>query len=165
MKIQIICGSPRQNSQSLNVSRFVSSILYDHTNIDHDIISIADLINEDPKYFTLEENVDLTSGANLASGFVFVAPEYSGMAPPAAKQWFFKIGQDALAHKPVLLVSVSAGVGGTYPIAEIRSAATKNNRLICIPEHIIVRNINDDCFFEKNAQKGSEETKNVCGMG
>ena len=44
-----------------------------------------------------------------------------------------------MAHKPVLLVTVSAGMGGAYPISELRASGYKNTYISYLPEHIIVR--------------------------
>jgi hypothetical protein len=39
-------------------------------------------------------------------------------------------------------VTVSAGRGGAYPIAEIRSSSYKNTKINWIPEHLIIREVN-----------------------
>ena len=53
-----------------------------------------------------------------------------------------------VGHKPAMIVTVSNGDGGAYPVAELRMSSYKNNRLCYIPEHVIVRNVesvlNDD---------------------
>ena len=165
MKLQLICGSPRSISQSENVSRYLAGLLDARTDVSHEFTRVADLVRNDPRYFELEANEALDATAKEASGFIFVTPEYSGMVPPAAKQWFFKVDNASLAHKPILIVGVSGGVGGTYPITEIRSAATKNTRLVCVPEHVIVRNANDDFFAEGNTDKGVEEAVRRLTLG
>lgn len=76
-----------------------------------------------------------------SDGLIMATPEWNGMATPQAKNIFTLAGQDALGHKPGLLVSVSAGRGGAYPIAELRSSSYKNNRVVWIPEHLIVRGV------------------------
>jgi hypothetical protein len=48
-----------------------------------------------------------------------------------------------VAHKPALIVGVSAGVSGTYPIAEMRAFSAKNSGLLYIPDHVIVRDVNN----------------------
>ena len=64
------------------------------------------------------------------------------------KNFFLLFGQNELGHKPALIISVSAGDGGAYPVAELRMSSYKNNRLCYIPEHVIVRHVekvlNDD---------------------
>jgi hypothetical protein len=50
-------------------------------------------------------------------------------------------GKGELAHKPALIVTVSSGDGGAYPVAELRMSSYKNNRICYIPEHVIVRNV------------------------
>ena len=65
------------------------------------------------------------------------------MASPALKIFFVLASKAELAHKPALLVGVSSGLGGSYPISELRSSSFKNNRLCYIPEQLIVRQVND----------------------
>ena len=70
-------------------------------------------------------------------------PEYGGMATPAAKNIFLLCGNGELAHKPGLIVSVSSGNGGAYPISELRSSSYKNTHIMWIPENIIIRNVEE----------------------
>ena len=44
-------------------------------------------------------------------------------------------------HKPGLIVSISSGIGGAYPISELRSSSYKNSHILWIPENIIIRNV------------------------
>ncbi len=79
-------------------------------------------------------------------------PEYGGMATPNAKNIFLLCGNGELAHKPGLIVSVSSGNGGSYPIAELRSSSYKNTHIMWIPENIIIRNVEE---FNENAHGNS----------
>jgi hypothetical protein len=63
------------------------------------------------------------------------------MATSGIKNFLHLCRHDTVGHKPALLVSVSAGINGAYPIAELRMTGGKNNRLCFIPEHVIVRNV------------------------
>jgi len=72
-------------------------------------------------------------------GFIVISPEYHGMAPAALKNFFLCFGHDCLGHKPAYLVAVSSGIGGMYPVAELRMSSYKNNRICYTPEHCIVR--------------------------
>ncbi|MBM3602214.1 MAG: NAD(P)H-dependent oxidoreductase, partial [Alphaproteobacteria bacterium] len=76
-----------------------------------------------------------------ADALIIVAPEWGGMAPAALKNFFLYASSAELGHKPALLVAVSAGVSGSYPIAELRSSSYKNNHICYIPEHLIVRQV------------------------
>ena len=76
-----------------------------------------------------------------AQAFVVVSPEWSGMVPAGLKNLFLLCDNDELAHKPALIVAVSASSGGAYPINELRTSSYKNTRICYIPEHIIVRNV------------------------
>ena len=63
------------------------------------------------------------------------------MATPNAKNFFLICGEGELAHKPGLLVAISSGNGGAYPISELRSSSYKNTHIMWIPENIIIRNV------------------------
>ena len=63
------------------------------------------------------------------------------MATPNAKNFFLICGEGELSHKPGLLVSISSGNGGAYPISELRSSSYKNTHIMWIPENIIIRNV------------------------
>lgn len=81
--------------------------------------------------------------AEAADAFVFIVPEWHGMAPAGLKNFLLWCGAQQLAHKPVLLVGVSAAVGGAFVIAELRSSGYKNARLLYLPEHLILRDVKD----------------------
>ena len=65
------------------------------------------------------------------------------MATPAAKNIFLLCGSGEFAHKPGLIVSVSSGNGGAYPISELRMSSYKNTHIMWIPENIIIRNVEE----------------------
>jgi hypothetical protein len=48
-----------------------------------------------------------------------------------------------VGHKPALIVTVSASRGGSYPVNELRTSGYKNNRLLHIPEHVLVHDVGD----------------------
>lgn len=41
------------------------------------------------------------------------------------------------------MIAVSAGQGGSYPIAELRMSSYKNSRICYLPEHVIVRQVQE----------------------
>lgn len=80
-----------------------------------------------------------SSHLQAADGLVLVTPEWAGMVPPGLKNLLLLCGPKELGNKPALLVSVSSGMGGSYPIAELRMSGYKNNHLCYLPDHLIVR--------------------------
>ena len=62
------------------------------------------------------------------------------MATPHLKNLLLNCGAE-MAHKPALLVSVSAGMGGSYPIAELRMSGNKNSHIWWLPDHLILRDV------------------------
>jgi NAD(P)H-dependent FMN reductase len=76
-----------------------------------------------------------------ADGLVIISPEYHGNVPSGLKNLILMLGNGPLAaHKPALLIGVSASLGGTYPVTELRMNGGKNNRMLFLPEHFILRN-------------------------
>ena len=151
MKISIISASHRTNSQSKKISNLLNNkLLKLQSNLDTFSIDLADvsfpLWSPDKKngkgiwgdaWNSISDNLD------KSDGFILVVPEYGGMATPAAKNIFLLCGNDELSHKPGLIVSVSSGNGGAYPIAELRMSSYKNTHIMWIPENIIIRNVEE----------------------
>ncbi len=52
-----------------------------------------------------------------------------------------RIERAVVAHEPTLLVAVSSGQGGSYPIAEMRASSDKNSRQLYLPKHVIAREV------------------------
>src|SRR5210317_1013283 len=151
MKISIISASHRINSQSKKISSLIKDNLFKmDSEIDINILDLADSglplwspEKKDGKGIWGEAWNSISSNLDESDGFVLVVPEYGGMATPAAKNIFLLYGNGELAHKPGLIVSVSSGNGGAYPISELRSSSYKNTHLMWIPENIIIRNVEE----------------------
>ena len=147
MNISIISASHRKNSQSNRVALILEKLLQEKFkniktfNFDLFKLNLPMWSEEE-----IEENrkllFDEFSGKLLKSdGFIFVIPEYGGMATPISKNFFLHCNKGELSHKPALLVSISSGNGGSYPISELRSSSYKNRHILWIPENIIIRNV------------------------
>jgi len=74
-----------------------------------------------------------------SQAFVIVVPEWGGMVPPGLKNLFLLASAFEFAHKPALIVSVSTGLGGSYPVPELRSSSYKNTHICYLPDHLILR--------------------------
>ena len=151
MKISIISSSHRINSQSKKISGFIQDNLFKiASKLDANILDLADAglplwspEKKDGKGIWGENWNSISVNLNESDGFILVVPEYGGMATPAAKNIFLLCGNGELAHKPGLIVSISSGTGGAYPISELRSSSYKNTHLMWIPENIIIRNVEE----------------------
>ena len=148
MKITVICGSHRPLAQSLKVARYIRSVLADGISEEAALISLADnplplwdqgVWDKDPKWPPLLDPI--RSELESSDAFVVVSPEWHGQVPAGLKNFFLLFGRNELGHKPALIVTVSAGDGGAYPVAELRMSSYKNSRLCYIPEHVIVRHV------------------------
>ena len=151
MKISIISASHRTNSQSKRISNLLHNNLLDiNSRLEIFYLDLADASL--PLWSTDKKNGigvwgetwnSISDNFNKSDGFILVVPEYGGMATPAAKNFFLLCGNGELSHKPGLIVSVSSGNGGSYPIAELRSSSYKNTHIMWIPENIIIRNVEE----------------------
>ncbi|MCG8490401.1 MAG: NAD(P)H-dependent oxidoreductase [Sneathiellales bacterium] len=149
MSIGIIVGSVREASQSARIAEIVKSrldALFPETGAE--IFSLKDL---DLPLWT-EDKWTAGSAVNqqwnptserlkACTGFVFIVPEWAGMAPPHLKNFLLFCDKGELAHKPCQLIGISSGMGGAYPVAELRMSGYKNNFLMWLPDHMILRNV------------------------
>ena len=150
MKLSIISTSQQKNSQSKRVSEIFRNLILE---IDNNIeCSNLDMFEYKIPLWTSQKSENLSfwedhlgkmsADLNSSDGFIFVVPEYGGMASPSAKNFFLIFNNGELFHKPGLIVSISSGNGGAYPISELRSSSYKNTHVLWIPENIIIRNVN-----------------------
>ena len=143
MKYLIISCSHRKNSESAKVAQYITQSLQSRGHQLH----LHDCGVHPLPLWTPEEKGEhwttwrvLEPELNSADALILITPEWHGMATPQSKNFFLLAGK-RLAHKAGLLVSVSAGRGGAYPIAELRQSSYKNTKISWIPEHLIIREV------------------------
>lgn len=148
-KIVVVSGSHRANSESDRVASFIAGRIK-VLGAESEVISLSGnpLPLWDEGVWGGTEEWKSAFGpyaATLATatGLVIVSPEWAGMVPPGLKNFLLLCGNEQVAHKPAMIVAVSSGIGGSYPVAELRSSSYKNNRILYIPDHVIVRNVNE----------------------
>ena len=150
MNFFIVTGSHRPDSESGKIGRYVEHLLDLHyPDVNYALLDLGrtpmplwdeSLWSDSPKGF--DDWSPISEKLRQADGLVVVTPEWSGMVPAALKN-FFLLCQRELVDKPGLIVSVSAGTGGAYPVAELRVSSYKNTHLCYIPEHVIVRQVRE----------------------
>jgi NAD(P)H-dependent FMN reductase len=163
MKIAIISGSHRKDSQSNKVARYIQ-----HT-LEHQQLC------EETWFYTLAQNplplwdesiweadpawqermAPIHAQLSESDGFVIVSPEWHGQVPAGLKNFFLLCGKPQVGHKPALITTVSSADGGAYPVAELRMSSYKNNRLCYIPEHLIVRHV--EAVLNEDPSKNNPE--------
>jgi NAD(P)H-dependent FMN reductase len=144
LNIALVAGSGRTNSQSGKVARFLRQRLIQLGHTDDAQSKVIDLGLAPLPLWPADDAGPwglYSKQLVAADAVVIISPEWNGMACPAIKNFFIYASKTELAHKPGLLVGVSAGVGGAYPISELRSSSYKNCRLCYLPEHLIVRSV------------------------
>ena len=168
MKIVIISGSNRRNSQSIRIS----NILFQKLSFLNINVSLVNLEKENFPFWQ-DDYDNLVSPHKKAfektslllkdaEGFIFVVPEWGGMVPSQVKNIFLLASNNELAHKPGLIVSLSESMGGAYPIAELRSFSYKNTKICWIPEHVIIRKVKE--FFPDTDERLDSRLDYSCKM-
>ncbi len=162
MKISIISGSHRPDSQSGKVARHIQNELAAGISEESWLLDLGrtpfplwdeGVWNKDPDWTARLAPVrEQLAGSDA---FVIITPEWHGQVPAGLKNFFLLFGKAELGHKPALIVAVSSGAGGAYPVAELRMSSYKNCRICYIPDHVIIREVesvlNEDP--EKNDQR------------
>lgn len=166
MKIIIISSSHRKNSNSLKVSKLLmADLLEQDKKLEVNILELSqdllpfwddDMWESSPNELK-EKWSPLSKSLKAAHGFIFVTPEWNGMVAPALHNLFLFCSQHEMTHKPALITSVSTGVGGAYPISELRSTGYKNTRVCYLPDHLIFRYVNK--FFDPKNQTDPENLR------
>lgn len=148
MKIILVSGSQRSNSQSIKATRYIEKQLQQQdTDLATEVLELA-TINLPLWNENLSKGGDewkpwqqIAASLRDADGFVFLSPEWHGMATPAMKNFLLLSSANELGHKPAMLASVSASRNGVYPISEMRLTGGKNNHVCFIPDHLIFREV------------------------
>ena len=161
MTLTIIQGSNRENSESSRVASFVSQNL--NKIITKETIDIIDLNSmplplfngkpeiENPNFIAIKNTLE------QSDGFVLITPEWGGMASIAVKNLLQTFRNNQFGHKPALIISVSSGRGGAFPVAELRLNSFKNNHLCFIPEQVIIRDVNNLVLKYDDQELGKTE--------
>jgi len=149
MNISVIAASHREDSQSKRIAKIISSKLKFFDKLIKP--NVIDLASSKLPFWSPEKKQgigvwgeawnNISNVFNNSSGFILVVPEYGGMATPQAKNLFLLCDKGEFAHKPGLIVAISSGNGGSYPISELRSFSYKNTHIMWIPENVIIRNV------------------------
>lgn len=164
IKMTIVCGSHREQSESYRVGQIVQNFLTQKKEdnlVEVDILNLGgnplplwdeDFWSDSPKWSSLWGSISQRLVAS--DGFIIISPEWGGMVPAGLKNFFLLCSGEELAHKPAYIITVSAGPNGAYPVAELRMSSYKNNKICYIPEHLIVRKAGD---FMVNPEQPSEK--------
>ena len=115
MKLSIISTSQQKNSQSKRISEIFKNIILE---MDNKIECFnLDMFENKIPLWTSEKSEELSfwedhqdkisNHLKASDGFIFVVPEYGGMASPSAKNFFLVFNNGELFHKPGLIVSIS----------------------------------------------------------
>lgn len=161
MQVTIISGSHRSKSESRRIANTLSDVLSKELNAISTILDLAELDLPFWDEGVWEQNEQwqklwgpVRQTLEQSDGFVVISPEWSGMATPVIKNFFLLCDSHELAHKPGLIVGISSGMGGTYPVAELRMSSYKNTRICWIPENLIIRDV-------KNIWNGDKANSNL----
>lgn len=147
MSLVIISASQRKHSQSAKIAQYIAQLSTQYKNVSHVELCQFNLPLWDGEQASKLKKVSdwalISQQLTAATAIVLITPEWGGMASPLLKNFLLMCSSEETAHKPALIVSVSSGISGAYPIAELRMNAFKNNKLVAIPDHIIIRSVEE----------------------
>ncbi|MBE7213689.1 NAD(P)H-dependent oxidoreductase [Shewanella benthica] len=173
MKLLIVSGSQRTDSQSAKVATYLAKHSPEFEEVSHIELCRYDL----PFWDGEQESKNAVSSpwtmighkVKRADALILITPEWGGMASPLLKNFLLMCDNQDTAHKPALLVSVVSGISGAYPIAELRMNALKNNKLVALPDHLIIRNVtevlnhsHEDVLAEDQREKDLRQRIDYC---
>jgi NAD(P)H-dependent FMN reductase len=154
VKISIVSGSHRKGSQSGKVAQFVERLVKTEYVAAFDSVYALDLGTSplpfwdedlqrtDPPDSRWKEIWSPVSAAfENSHAFILITPEWSGMVPAALKNLLLLCTNNELMHKPALIISLSSGLGGAYPVMELRGNTSKDTKVCYIPESVIIRQV------------------------
>jgi len=164
MNLVILSASQRTQSQSAKVAEYIAESVTGYGNVTHFELCQYNLPlwdgTPESKSAELCDWPFLNEKISQADAFIMITPEWSGMASPLLKNILLMCPGQITAHKPVLLVAISGGISGAYPIAELRMNAFKNNKLVAIPDHLIIRNVGEVLNCDSTSEL-SEKDSNI----
>jgi NAD(P)H-dependent FMN reductase len=164
MHITLVSGSHRPDSQSARVAHYLAGQIEKDGHSTH----IVDLGKNPLPFWDEDLWADelpagwgkvlspVTTQLDKSDAVIVIAPEWAGMVPAALKNFFLLVG-DALMHKAGLIVGVSSGINGAYPIAELRSSSYKNTKICYMPDHLIVRTVGDMLHDKPELEQSSHD--------
>ncbi|MCJ8313055.1 MAG: NAD(P)H-dependent oxidoreductase [Saccharospirillaceae bacterium] len=145
MKLMIISSSQQLGSNSNLVGEVMQQKASMFNEINHIDLVTLNLPFYSPKIDDINQYCpnwnNIEAQLNAADAFVMITPEWNGTASPILKNFLHFLDSSQSANKPVCLVSVVSGINGAYPITELKASAFKNNKLVPIPDHLIIREV------------------------
>lgn len=153
MNLLIVSASQRSPSQSRKMAAYLLAVIEQYRWFER--VEVLDLGRHplplwdqgvwegDPKWQKILPPV--RRQVTEADAYVFIIPEWNGMATPAMKNFTLFWGERETGHKPALLIGVSSEPNGQYPIADMRAFGLKNNKWVFIPDHLVIRHV--DRYF------------------
>lgn len=157
MNLLIISSSQRTDSQSAKVASYIAKHSPEFKEVSHIELCRYKLAfwdgEQESKMAPTSPWPLISHQVRKADALVLITPEWGGMASPLLKNFLLMCDNQDTAHKPALLVSVSSGISGAYPIAELRMNALKNNKLVALPDHLIIRNVTEVLNHINESQK------------
>ncbi|MCJ8294826.1 MAG: NAD(P)H-dependent oxidoreductase [Colwellia sp.] len=147
MNLVIISASQRTQSQSAKVANYLADNSSQFSAVRHIELCKQRLPMWDGEEISKQQDdsdwLAINAQLQVMDALILITPEWGGTASPLLKNLLMMAQATDIGHKPVLLVSVVNGISGAYPIAELRMNAFSNNKLVAIPDHLIIRNVEE----------------------
>ncbi len=147
MNLLIVSASQRTQSQSAKVAGYITETSNQFSEVSHIELCKKRLPmwdgEDESKQRSDSDWLDINGQLQTMDALILITPEWGGTASPLLKNLLMMAQATDIGHKPVLIVSVVNGISGAYPVAELRMNAFSNNKLVAIPDHLIIRNVEE----------------------
>lgn len=145
--IEIISGTDRPNSKSLQVAKFVME-LYKNLGaevnlIDLNALNLMDVAGGDYWKGAKGSYQEAVNRVTNAEGIVIICPEYNGSYPGALKLFidYWKY-PETFEYRPIALVGLGTRWGGLRPVEHLQQVFGYRNAFVC-PNRVFLQNIKD----------------------
>jgi len=151
MKYLIVSGSARPNSQAIRIASWINQQFSSDDEVElldlseayipEDTSALWDASSEATAQFASTKH-----SLEWCDALIVISPEWHGMTPGKLISFLQAAAEGrVVAHKPGLIIGESDSRGGAFPEAMIRGFASKNSRILWIPDHLLIR-FNHDMF-------------------
>ena len=172
MKVHIIVGSVRKNSQGSKVGAWIADAANKNESIEAELLDLHDwelpLYNEAMPPLALDGNYESGVGtkwaAKIAEGdaYVFITPEYNHGYSAAIKNAIDWIGNE-WAGKPAAIVGYSMSPnGGVLGVEQLKPVLTQV-KLMQVSHNVLVRGVHE-AFDEADQPKDEALTTSLHSM-
>jgi NAD(P)H-dependent FMN reductase len=146
IKVAVVCGTSRDNSNSLKVARFIKEIGDEHNEIETLLVDPREILNTNKSEEIQKKWTEITTWAD---SFFLVVPEYNHGYPADLKKLLDSDFKNYY-HKPVGIAGVSTGAFGGVRVIENLLPVLRTLGMILLSKDVQFSLVNE--LLDENGQ-------------